>query len=73
MTISIRLNDQDTQLFKQYAALNGISVSELVRQSVFERIDEEYDLKAYEKAMTDYQANPVTWTLDEVEKELNLQ
>ncbi len=73
MTISIRLNDQDTQLFKQYAALNGISVSELVRQSVFERIDEEYDLKAYEKAMADYQANPVTWTLDEVERELDLQ
>ena len=34
MTISIRLNDEDTMLFKKYATMNGLSVSELIRQSV---------------------------------------
>jgi predicted transcriptional regulator len=60
-------------LIKKYAELNGMSVSELVRQSVLDRIEDEYDLKAYEKAMAAFRANPVTYTLDEIEQELGLQ
>ncbi len=73
MTISLRLNEADTTLFKDYAKMHGITMSELVRSSVIERIENEYDLKAYEKAMEEFKANPVTYTLDEVEKELGLQ
>lgn len=73
MTISLRLSDEDTELFKKYAQMNGISVSELVRQSVIERIEDEYDLKLYEEAMKEYQKNPVTYSLNEVEKELGLR
>lgn len=73
MTISVRLNDEDTTLIQKYAELKGMSVSELVRQSVLERIEDEYDLKAYEKAIASFRANPVTFTLDEVEQELELK
>lgn len=73
MTISLRLNDEDTMLFKKYAEMNGITISELVRQSVVERIEDEYDLKAYEKAVAEYRANPVTYSLDEAERTLGLQ
>lgn len=72
MTISLRLNERESDLFKAYAEMNGISVSELVRQSVLARIEDEYDLQAYDKAMAAYRANPVTYSLDEVEKELGL-
>lgn len=73
MMISLRLSDTDAALFKKYAELNGISVPELIRQSVMERIEDEYDLKAYEKAMEEYQKNPITYSLDEVGKELGLE
>ncbi len=73
MTISLRLNDEDTVLFKKYAELNGITVSELLRQSVIERIEDEYDLNAYKEAMAEFKKNPVTYSLDEVEKELVLK
>lgn len=73
MTISLRLNDEDSVLIKQYAALNKISVSELIRQAVMERIENEYDLEMFEKAMTEYKENPVTYSLDDVEKELGLR
>ncbi|EIC97102.1 ribbon-helix-helix protein, CopG family [Lachnoanaerobaculum saburreum F0468] len=73
MTISLRLNDEDTVLFKKYAELNGITVSELLRQSVIERIEDEYDLNAYKEAMAEFKKNPVTYSLDEVEKELGLK
>ncbi len=43
MTISLRLNDEDTMLVKKYAELNKISVSELIRRAVMERIEDEYD------------------------------
>ena len=73
MTISLRLNEADSILFKKYAELHGISVSELLRRSVLEHIEEEYDLQAYKEAIVEYRENPITYTLDEVEKELGLR
>ena len=73
MTISLRLNDEDTQLIKKYAELNGISVSDLIRQTVLDKIESEYDLELFSKALENYNKNPVTYTLDEVERELGLQ
>ena len=73
MTISLRLNEADSILFKKYAELHGISVSELLRCSVIEHIEEEYDLQAYEEAIAEYHENPITYSLDEVEKELGLR
>ncbi|MCI7084885.1 MAG: DUF6290 family protein [bacterium] len=72
MTISLRLNDEDTKLIKKYAEINNISISDLFRQSVLERIEDEYDLECYNKAMAEYKNNPVTHTLDDVKKELGL-
>ena len=68
MTISLRLNEADSILFKKYAELHGISVSELLRRSVIEHIEEEY-----EEAIAEYHENPITYSLDEVEKELGLR
>lgn len=72
MTISLRLNTADSELVKAYAEMKGISVSELLRRSVMERIEDEFDLKAYEQAMAEYRKNPVTYTLEEVIEELDL-
>lgn len=72
MTISLRLNDHDSMLIKKYAELNGISVSELVRQSVLEKIEDEYDLSLYKNAMAEYTENPQTYSHEEVGKLLEL-
>lgn len=72
MTVSLRLSDSDSVLIKKYAELNRLSVSELIRQSVMERIENEYDLEMFEKAVAEYKENPVTYSLDEIEKELGL-
>jgi len=73
MAISLRLSERDSDLFKRYADMNGITVSELVRQSVLARIEDEFDLQAYDKALSDFRANPTTYSLDEVERELGLK
>lgn len=73
MNISVNLSEADAMLFKEYAECRGISVSELIRQSVVERIESEYDINAYNNAIEEYKANPVTYYLDEVERELGLR
>ncbi len=72
MTISVRLNEEDTKLVKTYAEINRISVSDMVRNAILEKIEDEYDLKAYKKAMEEYKQNPKTYTLEEVKKGLGL-
>ncbi len=72
MTISVRLSDAEANVIRKYAELHRVSVSDLVRQAVMERIEEEYDLTAFARAMEAHHADPVTYTLDEVEKELEL-
>ncbi len=72
MTISVRLNDKDTELIKKYAEMNNISLSDLIRNAIIEKIEDEYDLKCYYKALEEYEKNPKTYTMDEVKKELGL-
>ena len=73
MTISVRLDDKDSKLIKTYAKMNNISLSDLIRTALLEKIEDEYDLKCYESAIKNYKKNPKTYTLDEVKKELGLE
>jgi len=73
MSISIRLNDEDAKLVKMYCALHNISISDLFRQAVLEKIEDEYDLNCYEEAMKKFDKDPATYSLEEVEKELGLR
>lgn len=72
MTVSLRLNDDDAKLIKDYAALHNMSLSELIRQAVIEKIEDEYDLSAYNRAMEEFKKDSITYSLDEVKKELGL-
>lgn len=72
MTISVRLNEKDMELIKHYAEMNNISLSDLIRNAVLEKIEDEYDLKCYEKVIEEYRKNPKTYTLEEVKEELGL-
>ena len=72
MTISVRLSEKDVELIKTYASLNNITVSDLIRNAIMEKIEDEYDLNCYEKALKEYEENLKTYDLDEVKKDLGL-
>ena len=59
-------------MIRNYAQMKNLSVSEAIRQAVMEKIEDEFDLKVYYEAMAEYKENPVTYTLDEVERELEI-
>ena len=51
--LSLRLSKEDELLIREYARINGQSVSELIRTAVLGKIEEEYDLeiiREYERA-----------------------
>ncbi len=72
MTISVRLNEKDTELIKAYAKINNISLSDLIRTAVLEKIEDEYDLECYNKAIREFKENPKTYTLEEIKEDLGL-
>jgi RHH-type rel operon transcriptional repressor/antitoxin RelB len=73
MAISIRLKEQDEKLFKSYAKTNNMSLSELFRSAVFEKIEDEYDLAIYREALEEYNNNPISYSHKEVCKILGIE
>jgi predicted transcriptional regulator len=50
-TLTIRLPEQDKELIKSYASLHGRSIADVVRTSVMESIEEEFDLHELNEAI----------------------
>ena len=73
MTMTLRINEEDARLIKDYARLHGISVSEFLRRAALEKIEDELDIRAAEKAYADYLADPVTYSHEEIMKEFGLK
>ena len=52
--------------------LNGTTVSEVMRQAILSKIEDEFDIFLYEEAYKEHQTNPKTFTLEEAKKILDL-
>ncbi len=69
-TINLRINDEDNKLVREYAKANNITISDLVRSAVLEKIENDIDLKLYNQAMKDHKRNPQDISFDEMMTEL---
>lgn len=54
MAFSIRLTSKEKSLAEAYAKLHAISLAEAFKRALFERIEDEYDLKVAEEAYQEY-------------------
>ena len=72
MGISIRVTEEEQKLFRAYADLHGVTVSQLLKETLLERIEDELDIIAADKAYAEYKKNPKTYTLDEILQELEI-
>jgi hypothetical protein len=68
--IHARVSDEDKIFIEKFARKKKVSVSELVRNYLLEALEDELDLEAGEKAYAEYLKNPVSYTLEEVDKHL---
>ena len=69
--LSVRCTPEDEKIIKTYAATKDKSVSELLRELVMEKIEEEYDLEIVHEYLAKKEKKTL-FTADEVEKELGL-
>ena len=58
-TITIRLNDIEEEILDKVSLVHGLGKSSLLKQLAFERLEDEYDLKIFEK----YEAKKAKGTL----------
>jgi uncharacterized protein (DUF1778 family) len=68
-TISVRMTERDDKLIKKYAEMHNISVSDLIRNAVIEKIENEIDIKSFDNALAKMKES---YSLSEVKKELGL-
>jgi hypothetical protein len=69
--ISLRVTDQEKAWMESYAKLIGLSLSEMLKATFFEKLEDEYDLKAIQEYETEKEAGKVEYySLDEVKREL---
>lgn len=54
MGFSIRLNEEERMLADSYAKLHAMSLGEAFKRALFEKIEDEYDIRVAEEAHADY-------------------
>ena len=72
--ISVRVSDEEKQTMLDFAKFNGQTVSKLLRDTFFEKIEDEYEIKIvaeYEKEKANGTLKLHSW--DDVKKELDLE
>lgn len=57
MTFSIRLTADEKALAESYARVHAISMGEAFKRALFERIEDEYDIKVADDAYREYVAS----------------
>ena len=72
--VSIRFNDDEEEILKNYVKSKGLSLSQYIKNIIFEKIEEEYDLKSvqeYLKAKSEGTLNLIPF--EEVIKEWDIE
>ncbi|MGT2846902.1 type II toxin-antitoxin system RelB family antitoxin [Streptococcus massiliensis] len=68
--VSLRLNEQEEELFRSYAVHTGKTLSELFKTALAEQIEDQLDYEVGMKALAEFKQNPVTHSIDDIIKEL---
>ncbi len=69
--ISLRVTEEEKSFMERYAKLHGKSLSDTVKEAVFEKMEDEYDLAS----ITEFLADPEqkTYAHEDVKKLLGLR
>ncbi|MBR1647679.1 MAG: toxin-antitoxin system protein [Selenomonadaceae bacterium] len=71
-TVTVNFSDEGFALIKKFADEKGITPSELLRQVMFDWLEDEEDLRDAEEAYQEYLKNPVTISHEDFWRELGL-
>lgn len=69
-TMTLRMDDADAEVVRKYAAFEGVSISDFLRDAVFEKIEDSQDLADLRAAAA--ADDGVRFSLPDVKSELGL-
>ena len=69
-TISLRISEEDLELAKEFSKAKGKSVSELLRESLLEKVEEYIDYNDAVNALKEYEQDEVAFDTDTVKRVL---
>jgi len=69
--IQARLSDDEAKFIHDYAQASGVSTSTLIRDAVFEKIEDNLDLMLYNKAMKQHETDPDPISFDKMMELIN--
>ena len=69
-TISLRISEEDLELAKEFSKIKGKSVSELLRDSLLEKVEDYMDYQDAVSALKEYEQDEVAFDTDTVKRVL---
>ncbi|MFC4736757.1 type II toxin-antitoxin system RelB family antitoxin [Bacillus daqingensis] len=69
--LSLRVSKAEEKVIREYAKNKNISLSELVRSAVFEQIENDIDLRLFNEAKAEHEADPTDVSFEEMLDELD--
>ncbi len=69
-TMTLRMDDADAEVVRKYAAFEGVSISDFLRDAVFEKIEDSQDLADLRTAVA--ADDGARFSLSDVKSELGL-
>lgn len=70
---SIRVTDEEKLALERYAQFSNKSVSEVLKEAFFDKLEDEYDIRCAEEAYSEFLNDPSTVTSKEMMKRYGLR
>ncbi|MCH3909385.1 MAG: ribbon-helix-helix domain-containing protein [Bacilli bacterium] len=70
--VSVRLSDQEKALLDSYAKQNYISISQIIKKAIFERLEDEFDAKIADEAHFNLVKDPIVIDAGEMKQRYGL-
>lgn len=68
--VSLRFNEKEEKILKEFASFENLGLSTYIKKILFERLEDEYDLKLFENAWQEHiETGNKTYSLEDIAKE----
>lgn len=70
--INLNLSHEEFILFNNFAKMKKTTIEELLKKTLFEKIEDEYDAMIAKEALFEFSVNLYTLTVKEIQEKYNL-
>lgn len=70
--INLNLSHEEFILFNNFAKMKKTTIEEVLKKTLFEKIEDEYDAMIAKEALFEFSVNPYTLTVKEIQEKYNL-